>query len=214
VYEPLRAFLLTHLDSTDVFCFEECYGNMQKLATELLTDFEPFFVSKTLSNDEDFTNATYVRKTHKVISTNSTADTLGTGLCTLTSLNVAGTDVHIANLHGLPKPGKLDTALRIRQSEEAIQLLAPLSGIKIIGGDLNVLPETKSAQMFSEAGYENLITIFGIKTTRNKIAWDKHPGNELYFSDYVFIKGAKVTSFEVPAEIVSDHQPMILTIGQ
>jgi endonuclease/exonuclease/phosphatase family metal-dependent hydrolase len=85
-------------------------------------------------------------------------------------------------------------------------------GIQIIGGDFNILPETESIRMFKDQGYADLIKDFSIRTTRNRFAWEKYPGNELYYSDYVFIKHAKVVDFAVPALEISDHLPMLLDI--
>ncbi len=121
--------------------------------------------------------------------------------------------MHIANVHGLARPGKQDNPGRITQSERILKTLAVLDGVKIIGGDFNLNPDTKSVRLFEEAGYQNLIKNYNIKTTRNEVAWAKHPGKELAYSDYVFVKGAVVAAFEVPQEIVSDHQPMIVTIN-
>lgn len=186
---------------------------MRNLLAELSAPFTELTASKPLFEDDPFTNVTLVRNTCIVEDSSSNAAAAGTGLNLCSTVRCQGTVVHIANVHGLPKPGKLDNLDRIRQSQEILDAFASLSGIKIIGGDLNVLPETESVRVFEAAGYKNLIKDFGIKTTRNKIAWAKHPGNELYYSDYVFVSGASVASFEVPAEIVSDHQPMILTVN-
>lgn len=86
-------------------------------------------------------------------------------------------------------------------------------GIKIVGGDFNLFPETKSIKMWEEIGYRNLIKEYGIKTTRNEYAWRNYPNNKHYFSDYVFVDpSVKVTNFDVPEMTISDHLPMIVEI--
>ena len=88
-------------------------------------------------------------------------------------------------------------------------------GLKIIGGDFNLNPDTKSVKIFEEVGYKNLIMDFGIKNTRNEISWKQFqnkPGFvKQYFADYVFVsKDVKVRKFEVPYNEISDHLPQIL----
>ena len=74
------------------------------------------------------------------------------------------------------------------------------------------MPNTKSIKMIKEAGYKNLIKDFGIKTTRNKLAWDQFPDEEKQnFADYVFVSPEiKVRKFSVPNLEISDHLPLIL----
>ena len=67
--------------------------------------------------------------------------------------------------------------------------------------------------MFQKYGYLDLIKKFGIKTTRNEVAWENYPDNKQYFSDYVFVNPeAKIKSFSVPDLEISDHLPLILEI--
>jgi endonuclease/exonuclease/phosphatase family metal-dependent hydrolase len=124
--------------------------------------------------------------------------------------------INLLNIHGKANPGhKKDTPARLRQSEKIINFFANKSGPKIIGGDFNLNPDTKSVKMFEEARYRNLIKEFGIKSTRNTLAWEKYknvPGYfKQYFADFCFVSPeVKVNSFEVPDVEVSDHLPMIL----
>ena len=214
IAEPLRTFLQKHIPDTDIFCFQECYANMHALLAEFDAPFtEISGVKPVLGADSAFTIVTFVRNTISIESSNSNADTKNTGLALFSTLQYNGKEIHIANVHGLPEPGKSDNPNRLEQSQEIIDAFQNRVGIKIIGGDINVDLDTKSVLLFEKAGYKNLIRDFDIKTTRNEIAWAKHPGNELYFSDYVFVKDTEVAAFEVPPEIVSDHQPMILTVN-
>ena len=130
-------------------------------------------------------------------------------------IEISNKVVHLANIHGKARPGhKLDTPTRLRQSKVIINFFKDKHGPKIIGGDFNLLPETKSVQMFEEAGYKNLIKDYKIKTTRNMLAWGtlKKSEEKQCFADYVFTSSdVKVKSFEVPDIKISDHLPLILS---
>jgi endonuclease/exonuclease/phosphatase family metal-dependent hydrolase len=85
--------------------------------------------------------------------------------------------------------------------------------MKIIGGDFNLLPETKSAQMFEENDYRSLIKEFRIRTTRNRLAWELYPNDKQYYADYVFVSpGVNVKEFSVPENEISDHLALILRV--
>ena len=99
------------------------------------------------------------------------------------------------------------------QTEGIIEFMAKRKIPRIIGGDLNVLPNTQSVLKFEKAGYRNLIKDFAISTTRNEFSWRKYPNNRLYYSDYVFVSpDVRVKSFSVPDMEISDHLPMILEV--
>jgi endonuclease/exonuclease/phosphatase family metal-dependent hydrolase len=122
-----------------------------------------------------------------------------------------GINFWIGNVHGKARPGeKEDTPVRIKQSEKIINYFKDLAGPKIIGGDFNLNPDTKSVEMFEKAGYRNLIKDFGIKNTRNKLSWEQF-NNVQNFADYCFTSPeVKVKSFKVPYMEISDHLPQIL----
>jgi endonuclease/exonuclease/phosphatase family metal-dependent hydrolase len=66
--------------------------------------------------------------------------------------------------------------------------------------------------MFTRHGYRDLISEFSIDTTRNHLAWDRHP-TKMYYSDYIFVNEmVQLERFEVPKNEVSDHLPMLLEI--
>ncbi len=119
--------------------------------------------------------------------------------------------IWLGSVHGKTLPGnKLDTPVRLKQSETIINFFADKSSPKMVGGDFNLMPDTKSVAMFEEAGYKNLIKDFGIKNTRNKLSWEQF-NNIQHFADYVFVsKDIKVSKFEVPYTEISDHLPQIL----
>lgn len=117
------------------------------------------------------------------------------------------------NIHGVSRPGdKLDSPGRIKLSEEIIDYLKDKKDIpQIICGDFNLLPFTKSAVIFEDAGYQNLIKEHRISTTRNELAWDRFLGNKQLFADYTFVSDkVEVKDFKVPNISISDHLPMIL----
>jgi endonuclease/exonuclease/phosphatase family metal-dependent hydrolase len=123
---------------------------------------------------------------------------------------------YACNVHGKSKPGhKFDTGARIAQSKSIVNFLKNKKGPKIIGGDFNLMPDTRSVKMFEDNGYKNLIKEFGIKSTRNRISWEQFRNEEgfikQHFADYVFVSpSVKVKSFSVPSVEVSDHLPLIL----
>src|SRR6266404_2834672 len=125
-------------------------------------------------------------------------------------LNIGDKKLLIANAHGKWHPGeKLDTPERLVQSQKILDLLAQFKQPKILCGDFNLMPNTKSIQMFAE-NLEDLIAKFGIKSTRNKISWTNY-GNVQHFADFTFVsKNIKIKSFEVPYMEVSDHLPMVM----
>jgi endonuclease/exonuclease/phosphatase family metal-dependent hydrolase len=91
--------------------------------------------------------------------------------------------------------------------------MARKPGLKIIGGDLNLMPDTESVRMFAANGYRDLIAEFKIPTTRNRLVWDKFPDSKQYYSDYVFVSPeVKVREFSVPNNEISDHLPLIVDI--
>jgi len=128
----------------------------------------------------------------------------------LATLSIAGKDLLVANVHGKWYPGdKKDTQERIEQSEKILNAIKRYPVPKIICGDFNLLPDTKSIG-FLERDYKNLIKDFGIKSTRNKVSWELN-NNVQYFADYTFVSPEiKVKKFEVPYNEVSDHLPMVL----
>lgn len=95
------------------------------------------------------------------------------------SLAVVVGNYVIINVHGLWQGSiKGDTEAKIEQSTQIINLAERIRGQKIICGDFNLLPNTKSIQMFREK-YEDLIQEYGITDTRGSLYT-----KELRYSDY------------------------------
>lgn len=119
------------------------------------------------------------------------------------------TDYHIINLHGLWYPGeKEDTDERIKQSEIIKKFSDSKNGKKIITGDFNLMPYTKSMEILDD-NLENLIKKYKIKTTRFR-KYQKHKPYQ-YFADYILVSpDIKVLDFKVLETEVSDHKAMSL----
>jgi endonuclease/exonuclease/phosphatase family metal-dependent hydrolase len=113
----------------------------------------------------------------------------------------------IANVHLTHRPeGKQDSERRERQSEMIISFLNIFDCPKILCGDFNLLPDTKSIQMIERAGMRNLIKEYNITSTRTELY--KKP---LRLADYVFVSPEiKINSFTVLPDVISDHSPLFI----
>lgn len=208
-------FLEGEAPGTDVFCFQEADAKMRELAAAPLSDFQGVTAHKDISDDDAFYQATYVRKSAAILRSATLLDSGNdVGFALSAQVSSGNGSVHICNLHGISQPGdKLDSPGRLRQSREIGDFFEDKTGPKIIGGDFNLLPQTRSIEMFAEKGYRNLIKEFRIATTRNRLAWKMYPDNKQYFCDYVFVSPeVLVKSFSVPNLEISDHLPMIVEV--
>lgn len=216
LHDELRGYVAKHVNDTDVFCFQESTNTMRSAFEDLLaSDFKSIEVAKENAElKTNYGNVMFIRNEFTVKETGTLFnDDHQLGMAIFAKLEVDGDDVTVCNVHGVPFPGdKLDTAYRLDQSKHLIDTFAGKSSV-IIGGDFNLMPETESVQMFRRNGYQNLITDYEITTTRNQITYDRHPDNIQYFADYAFVSnGVTVESFVVPADVVSDHQPLELKV--
>lgn len=133
-------------------------------------------------------------------------------------LNIGGKILTICNVYGTSTPGdKLDTPERLLQSQKILDFISNQLGEKIIVGDFNLLPDTRSINVFEEAGFRNLIKEFDISTTRGSLIKKMKPelGVGEYgwqeFADYTFVSsGINPLQFSVPDLPISDHLPMVL----
>ncbi len=113
----------------------------------------------------------------------------------------------VINFHGLWNgKGKGDSDDRLKQSENILAFAKTLTNPYILCGDFNLLPETESLQMFKAAGLRNLITEYGVTSTRTI-----HYTKPERLADYTFVSdGIEVKDFEILLDEVSDHSPMRL----
>lgn len=113
---------------------------------------------------------------------------------------------NIFNLHGLHNGlGKTDSEERIAQAESVRKQLDEAQGHKILCGDFNLLPDTKSMNIM-DSGLRNLIKENDITSTRSS-----YYKKDQRFADYMIIDlNLIVKKFAVLNEEVSDHFPLYL----
>lgn len=114
----------------------------------------------------------------------------------------------IVNLHGLWNgQGKSDTEARIIQSKNIKNFIDNANGKKILCGDFNITPDTKSIAIIEE-NLQNLIAAYNIKSTRTK--YYKKP---IKYADYFFTSfDIEIKNFYILEDQVSDHSPLMLEI--
>lgn len=217
--EPLRAYIELHRSSTDVFCFQEASENDREAYADLMDGFVLHAVRRLENDGSTYSNATYVRKGIPAIETGNlfiarTESEFDLGIAGYVTVQVDGVQITICNVHGIPLPGhKLDSPARLHQSQALLKAFAEKENTVIIG-DFNLLPESESVQLFTCHGYMDLIAQYGIESTRNHITYERFPDNIQYYADYAFVSPTlTVMNFTVPDQIVSDHQPLELTLA-
>ncbi len=232
VREPLLEFFKSRVD-TDVFCLQEVYhdahgkdtiwdkANLDTLddVRQVLPDHTVFyhphlgdwwglalFAEKSIAFHEVGESYVHLYKGHDMEREvlGHTAKNLQYGHMTF-----KGKPLTIINFHGLWNgKGKTDCAERIEQSKKIAAFIAGIKGEIIFCGDFNLLPDTQSIKMIEETGLRNLITEYGITSTRTSF-YDKPEK----FADYMFVsKGLQVKDFKVLPDEVSDHAPLLLEI--
>jgi hypothetical protein len=212
-------FIKEHSFNTDIFCFQEIPPELNQKLKKLLSSHQAIYNSDETTHF-GFKNgdAIFVLSNLPVLASGKKEffdrDPNEIGYLQYSRIKIGNTKLLLGNVHGLAHPGtKLDNPKRLIQSRGIIDFFKKENGLKIIGGDFNLLPETKSIGMIEKAGYRNLIKEYKIKSTRNNLSWKnlKEDQEKQYFADYVFVsKDIKVTSFSVPHNEVSDHLPLIL----
>lgn len=222
VGKPFFDFIKKESINADIFCFIEFSPELFAEISDRLKDYTGFIEKGAFLKVFGVIDcqAIFVRKKLRILSSgkiNLYINTpVTTGYASYVTIGNGESVINLLNVHGKVLPGcKKDTPARIKQSNTIIEFMKGKEGLKVIGGDFNLNPDTKSVAMFEEAGYRNLIKDFGIKNTRNEISWKQFqngPGFvKQYFADYVFVsKDVKVTKFEVPYNEISDHLPLIL----
>lgn len=215
--EKLSAYIREHAATTDIFCFQEAEEQCDVIRSEILKKWQSLtarcydyhFDSETVlttcfTNDFELLSA-------GTLSARDPEKRSGFW----THLKKGDQEYWICNVHGTAVPfDKNDTPERISQSQDILDFLADKKGQKIIMGDFNLNPDTESVLMFERAGFRNLIREYDIDTTRNEVAWAKHPEDKQLFADYAFVSPeVTIKSFQVPKNEASDHLPMELEIG-
>ncbi len=113
----------------------------------------------------------------------------------------------ILNFHGLWNgQGKGDSAERLTQSDRIIAFLKTLNHPYVLAGDFNLTPATESIKKLERSGMRNLITEYGIASTRTSFYTKPEK-----FADYVFVsEGITINDFRVLPDEVSDHNALYL----
>lgn len=219
--KPFFGFLDSHSSDTDIFALSEVQLELFSKLEDILQTFNGFYEEGAFDSTMGFNygQAVFAKKSidinrlGKIDNPKGFVEEFVPTFSLPFKITCDNKTFHLMNVHGRAFPGhKLDVPPRLKQSEEIIDFLKGKSGAKIIGGDFNLLPQTKSVKMFEESGYRDLIKDYKIKTTRNRLAWEQFPDKtKQYFADYLFVSSkVKVKKFEVPAIEVSDHLPLIL----
>lgn len=120
--------------------------------------------------------------------------------------SIQGNIYTIFNVHGLWNgKGKTDTTERIKQSERIRKFMDTVNTSKILCGDFNLRPDTKSVEILSK-GMVDLVKTSGVTSTRTSLYT-----KEEKFADYIFVSpDIKVKNFQVLPHEVSDHSPLLL----
>jgi hypothetical protein len=121
-------------------------------------------------------------------------------------------DLCIGNIHGLwQQVGKRDTPERLYQSEKIVEFLSRTSERRVLVGDFNLSPETKSIEMIEDSGMLNLIKRNNVQSTRSSLYPRLSKGK---FADYAFVSNdINVNEFRVLQDEVSDHLPLYLNFS-
>lgn len=220
--DKLFEFIHRNQLETDIFCFQEVSVSLQNKLITKLEGFNNIFETGGVITDsgELSGQAVYFRDKFEISNTEKILlhelKTNDVGFLLKAEFSTAGGSFMLGNIHGTAYPGtKYDSDIRVNQSNTIIKSFENSLMPKIIGGDFNLLRNTKSIQMIEDIGYKNLIKDFGIVSTRNKITWELFKNSigfvKQYDSDFVFVSpDLKIKSFEVPNVEVSDHEPLIL----
>ena len=234
VYEPLVEFIKKYSIDTDVFCFQEVFHNATKIDPLLNTETRPKLFSELQDILSGFNGyhfptyegdhgglAVFIKKSFVVdkvdnlvifSETNTITDrnsedffAMGRNLQRI-KLNYFGKECTVFNFHGMwVFKGKIDTKKRIEQSEKIKEIFDESKGARILCGDFNLDPETKSIEMLSD-GNQNLIREYKITSTRSSLY--KKPTK---FADYVIVSPeVEVVDFKALQDKVSDHLPLLL----
>jgi endonuclease/exonuclease/phosphatase family metal-dependent hydrolase len=220
--DELADFVREESGTTDIFCFQEvldrdtdlidypqqCKGGTFKTLKNLLSTFHPYLTEPYTSFGERL--ATFVRSDIQVLENRweilvpqqKTNDhSIGSNLQYARTRSKSG-DFLIANVHGFwLKGNNRDTDERVSQSKKIISLLSRFNEPKILCGDFNLAPDTRSIAMLEDQ-MNNLTKKYSIETTRSVLA-EKNKGRIV---DYVFVASRiDVRDFRTMDSRASDH---------
>lgn len=201
--------------------------NQLQRTAKILSDFVPVFCpfETNVNNydgsdpeDTSFGVAVFVRSNIELTGANECFvfrdrnTMVGTDAATLgrniqhVGLKINNTDINIFNFHGLWNGnGKSDTPERIEQSKKVKEFMDKFSGPKILAGDFNLLPDTKSHAILKE-NMVDLVEKYKVTNTRSSY-YEK----QIRYADYILVSpDVDVKKFEVLPDEVSDHLALSL----
>ncbi|MEV6344805.1 endonuclease/exonuclease/phosphatase family protein [Actinoplanes sp. NPDC051851] len=128
----------------------------------------------------------------------------------LRTVDHAGRTVWVLQTHGLRDPlGKGDTPARRHQAERLLSLVRRIRDTKdivVVCGDLNLLPDSETFEILSEAGLTDLVGAADTRTSR-------YPKPIRHASYLLISDPAAVKHFEIVKEPeVSDHRALLLDL--
>jgi len=158
--EPFLDFIKDESAKTDIYCLVEVSPHLYSNLSKKLPGFNGFYqkglnseVLKTVCGQTIFLRKDInVEKEGKITIYRQSDEDVG--FMQFSELKVGKKTIWLGNVHGKSLPGdKLDTPVRLQQSGKIIDFFAQKKGLKIIGGDFNLNPDTKSIAMFEAVGY-------------------------------------------------------------
>jgi endonuclease/exonuclease/phosphatase family metal-dependent hydrolase len=231
IYEPLVEFVKKYSADVDIFCFQEVFNGALSIRQDLgnvradlfsdlqaiLPDFNGYH-APTQENDDGL--AIFIKKSFTV---NKTGDifvhrylnammgedgsTMGRNLQYL-EFNHSNKIYTILNFHGMwagAGVGKIDTEERILQSNKVREFFNESKGNRILCGDFNLGPNTKSIAILNE-GNRNLVQEYKVTSTRSSVYT-----KPVKFADYIITSPeVEVKDFKVLSDEVSDHLPLFI----
>lgn len=226
--EELVGFIKREAKATDIFCFQEMINSLGSSSKETdvfsvfakaLPGFQGFFEA---AQDEgrgiEMGLATFIKRTDAVDkegdffvyrTRNAMLDhdgrTLGRNVQFI-QFPKSGKEFTVVNFHGLwTGESREDSKDRIAQSRKLKEFLTTIGGTRIVCGDFNLGPDTRSMAII-EQGMKNLIKERGITSTRS--SFFPYPDK---FCDYILVdKDVTVNDFRVLSDEVSDHLALVL----
>ena len=230
LFNPLMSFLQKYSKDVEIFCLQEVFNNspnaksaVQRGAKEniyldikkALSGFDAF-IAPVQDNEESlamFTRRTLpIKKIDEVFvyrwknaMMDNDASTYGVNV-QYAQFQKDNKNYIVCNLHGHWTPNfKGDNPARLEQFRNIKRFLDGLEGRKILCGDFNVAPDTKSVSIL-ESSMRNLISEYKITSTRSHLYT-----KELKFADYIMVSPeVRTKNFEVLQVVVSDHLPLLL----
>jgi len=228
VFEPLMEFFKKHATATDIFCLQEVFDNPPQLKSKVqhdkkqdiyqniakvLVDFNGYMMPSQEGEEslcmfikKDFgpyeMGEQYVHHWKNAMENND-ASTYGINVQYI-KFNKNGQNYLLGNLHGHWTPDfKGNNPARLEQSRNIKKFFDSFEGSKILCGDFNVAPDTKSMAIL-ETSLKNLVKEYKVTTTRNHFYKKAHK-----FADYIMVSPEiKEKHFEVLQDVVSDHLPL------